>query len=181
MVAIVGRQRVWGRCNLRATKSGIHDGVTDEYLRAGTHGRFEAFEDLDAVFIRPVVSIIRSQTAGQDGSRRVLGLQNATQPVHVGAFDWVLLEEIVGHESDPSARDGIWSLARKYLLTLLDIFNPILDHKLELRVDGQKLEHEATWQQSESIYHVSIGRVWKDEPTPPPTSTTRPLARSPQG
>ena len=53
----------------------------------------------------------------------------------------------MGHESDPTASDGIWSLARKYLLlTLLDIFQPILDHKLELRVDGQKLEDEAAWQ-----------------------------------
>ncbi len=67
-------------------------------------------------------------------------LQNTTQPVHVRAFDGILVEKVVGHECDFSARDSVWSLTREYFgLALLDIFRAILDHEFEPRVDGQKL------------------------------------------
>lgn len=59
MVAIVSRQRIRSRCNLRAPKGGIHDRIADEYLRFGSHDRFQAFQDLDTVAVRPIVSIAK--------------------------------------------------------------------------------------------------------------------------
>ena len=67
MVAIIGRQRIWGRCDLRATQGYIHNGITNKYLRFGTHGRFGAFEDMDTISIRPVVSTTKSQKACREG------------------------------------------------------------------------------------------------------------------
>ena len=138
MVAIVGRQRIWSRRNLRAPKCCIHDRIANEYLRFGSHDRFQAFQDLDTVAVRPIVSIAKkSQKCFVKWIREREKLQNTTQPIHVGAFDGILVEKVVGHEYDFSARESVWSLTREYFgLALLDIFRAVLDHKFEARVDG---------------------------------------------
>ena len=57
VVAVVGRQGIWRRCDLWTAECRVHDGVADEDFRFRFHGCFDGLEDLDAVSIRPVVSV----------------------------------------------------------------------------------------------------------------------------
>ena len=56
---------MWRRCDFRAANSGVHDLVGDEQARVVSHRAGNGRENLDAIVIRPVVTVEQYLALGE--------------------------------------------------------------------------------------------------------------------
>lgn len=98
--------------------------LPNQYPTAWSHRGLDRRKYADTIFVRPVV-------------------QDIAEPINIGPLDRVFLEEVVGDKFDPASFQCGRILARPDVgLCLLQNRRPILDDKIEFRINVRQLNTE---------------------------------------